>query len=76
MALFVSLSPVPPSTIPRRPKLRDDQANSPSVMGKTDTSLDIAFACGCITPEAHRELTGTACEIGSMLWAMINNPAP
>jgi four helix bundle protein len=44
--------------------------------GETDTSLDFARDCGYITAQEHRELTDCCAEVGKMLGAMINNPAP
>ncbi len=44
--------------------------------GESDTSLDFAFACGYLTADEHRELTGTCAEIGRMLGAMLLNPTP
>lgn len=43
---------------------------------ETDSSLDFARDCGYITAEQHAELTALCAEIGKMLGAMINNPAP
>ena len=43
---------------------------------ETDTSLDFARDCHCITDDEHRELTGLCAEVGKMLGAMIQNPDP
>ena len=43
---------------------------------ETDTALDFAKDCGYITPEQHADLTAKCAEIGRMLGAMVNNPAP
>ena len=43
---------------------------------ETDTSLDFARDCGYITDQQHTELVGQSEEVGKMLGAMINNPAP
>ena len=37
---------------------------------------DFAKECGYLSQEKHSELTGLCVEIGKMLGAMINNPAP
>lgn len=44
--------------------------------GETDTSLDYAFSCRCITAEEHAALVGLCCEVGKMLGAMIKDPEP
>lgn len=44
--------------------------------GETDTSLDFAHDCGYITDQQHNELLSKCEEVGKMLGAMINNPAP
>jgi four helix bundle protein len=41
---------------------------------ETDSSLDFAKDCGCITVEQHGELTSLCREIGKMLGSMINRP--
>lgn len=38
---------------------------------ETDSSLDFALACGYISADAHRQLTGASSEIGKMLGGMI-----
>jgi len=43
---------------------------------ETDTSLDFALKCGFISGDQHLELTEACAEIGKMLGAMIQNPAP
>ena len=53
-------------------KLTDSDAEN----GETDSSLDFAKDCKYITPEEHRELTALGEEVGKMLGAMIQNPAP
>jgi four helix bundle protein len=42
--------------------------------GETDSSLDFARDCGCITAEQHAQLATTITEIGKMLGAMIQYP--
>src|SRR5258708_678179 len=44
--------------------------------GETDTSLDFALDCGYITADEHKDLTARCVEVGKMLGAMIQNPAP
>jgi four helix bundle protein len=44
--------------------------------GETDTSLDFAKDCGYISADAHKDLTARCAEVGRMLGAMIQNPAP
>ena len=44
--------------------------------GETDSSLDFAKDCGYLSVEKHAELTDLCREIGKMLGAMMNNPAP
>jgi len=41
---------------------------------ETDTLLDFARDCGCITTEEHQDLTARAVEVGKMLGSMIQNP--
>jgi four helix bundle protein len=43
---------------------------------ETDTSLDFAKDSGYIIPEEHCRLAGLSAEVGKMLGAMIQNPAP
>lgn len=43
---------------------------------ETDTSLDFAKDCGYISAEEHDDLTTRCVEVGRMLGAMIQNPAP
>lgn len=43
---------------------------------ETDTSLDFAKDCGCITEMVHRELTAQNAEVGRMLGSMLKNPDP
>ena len=43
---------------------------------ETDTSLDFALDCGYITELQHQKLTDLNREVGRMLGAMLNNPAP
>lgn len=43
---------------------------------ETDTWLDYARDCGCLTNEKHAELTKNIIEIGKMLGGMLNNPEP
>ncbi|MCE9526899.1 MAG: four helix bundle protein [Planctomycetales bacterium] len=43
---------------------------------ETDSSLDFARDCGFISAEMHREFTALNAEVGRMLGAMLNNPAP
>jgi hypothetical protein len=42
--------------------------------GETDTSLDFAHDCGCITDNEHAEMTAECAESGRMLAAMIGAP--
>ncbi len=42
---------------------------------ETETSLDFAHDCGYISATEHMELTALNREVGSMLGAMIKNPA-
>lgn len=41
---------------------------------ETDTALDFARDCGCITTQEHTEMTTLNHEIGKMLGSMINRP--
>ena len=41
---------------------------------ETDTSLDFAKDCGCLSPEEHAALTSLCTEIGKMLGSMIQRP--
>ncbi len=43
---------------------------------ETDSSLDFARDCACMTQGEHTELTAECQEVGKMLGSMINNPAP
>lgn len=43
---------------------------------ETETSLDFARDCGCISDSVHRELSGIYVEIGKMLGSMILKPEP
>ena len=43
---------------------------------ETDSSLDFARDCGYISGAQHGELTAVCTEVGKMLGAMLNNPAP
>lgn len=43
---------------------------------ETDSSLDFARDCGFISTEMHREFAALNAEVGRMLGAMLNNPAP
>jgi four helix bundle protein len=43
---------------------------------ETDTSLDFAKDCGYVSVDEHKNLTARCAEIGRMLGAMIQNPAP
>src|SRR6478672_5095826 len=43
---------------------------------ETDTSLDFARDCGYITPAVPERLTALCAEVGKMLGARLNNPAP
>jgi four helix bundle protein len=43
---------------------------------ETDSSLDFARDCGYISDAQHVELVGLSQEVGKMLGAMLNNPAP
>jgi len=40
------------------------------------SALDFARDCGYISDQQHAELAAICTEIGKMLGAMINNPAP
>lgn len=51
-------------------KLTDADAEN----GETDTSLDMARDCGCITSTEHAEMTAQCAQIGRMLGAMIQSP--
>ena len=42
--------------------------------GETDTFLDFAHDCGCITDAEDQELTAECVEIGRMLGTMIKSP--
>lgn len=53
-------------------KLTDCDAET----NETDSSLDFARDCGYLTIDEHAELVSTCREIGKMLGAMLNNPAP
>ena len=43
---------------------------------ETDSSLDLAHACGYLTAETHHQLTALNHEVGRMLGAMIKTPPP
>ena len=43
---------------------------------ETDSSLDFAKDCNCLTVEQHVELASLCQEIGKMLGSMINKPGP
>jgi four helix bundle protein len=43
---------------------------------ETDTSLDFARDCGYISQAEHERLASLCAEVGKMLGAMLNNPAP
>ena len=43
---------------------------------ETDTSLDFAKDCGCISTGQHGEMAALCLEIGKMLGSMIKNPTP
>lgn len=43
---------------------------------ETDSSLDFANDCKCITAAEHTELTALNREVGKMLGAMIDRPTP
>lgn len=43
---------------------------------ETDTSLDFARSCGCITAEQHGVLTGQCREVGQKNGSVLKNPAP
>ncbi len=43
--------------------------------GETNTALDFAKDCSYITEQEHAEMTGLCAEVGSMLGAMMREPA-
>ena len=43
---------------------------------ETDSSLDFVKDCGYISVDEHKKLTSENREVGKMLGAMINSPAP
>ena len=43
---------------------------------ETDTWLDFARDCEYLSPEEHKRLAGGCQEVGAMIGAMLNNPAP
>lgn len=53
-------------------KLSDCDAEN----SETDTSPDFAKDCNYISADEHQSLTARCAEIGRMLGAMIQNPAP
>ena len=44
--------------------------------GETDTWLDFAKDCGCLSASDHGQLSAECREVGAMLGSMIKNPAP
>ena len=51
-------------------------ADSDGENGETDTWLDFAKDCGCLSPADHERLTTECREVGAMLGSIIKNPAP
>ena len=43
---------------------------------ETDSSLDFAWNCGYVSPDAHRDLVELNREVGKMIGSMIKAPAP
>jgi four helix bundle protein len=43
---------------------------------ETDTWLDFARDCGCVTTADHKRLTADGKRVGAMLGAMLKNPMP
>jgi four helix bundle protein len=51
-------------------------ADSDGENSETDTWLDFAKDCGCLSPSDHVRLTAQCKEVGAMLGAMLKAPGP
>jgi len=43
---------------------------------ETDTWMDFAKDCGCLSSEDHERLVADCRQVGAMLGSMLNNPVP